>query len=144
MNWGWKIVLLYAAFVILTLSIAIYFMQKDVDLVSEDYYQQELVYQDKINEANNARENPVTINYDAKVKEVSIIFPVHDSTATISGKIYFYRPSDARLDQNFEINTDRTARQVVKVNTLMPGLWKLKITWQTGSTQYFSEKTLIL
>ncbi|MCK5210529.1 MAG: FixH family protein, partial [Cyclobacteriaceae bacterium] len=38
MNWGWKIVVLYSAFVIMTLSMVFFFMRQKVDLVADDYY----------------------------------------------------------------------------------------------------------
>ena len=36
MNWAWKIVVVYSAFVVMTLSMAFFFMRQKVDLVADD------------------------------------------------------------------------------------------------------------
>ena len=72
MSWGWKIVVLYGLFVMMTLSMVFYFMGHDVDLVAKDYYRQEIEYQDQIDKIENARslKEPIDLEY---LMEQSII-----------------------------------------------------------------------
>jgi hypothetical protein len=50
LNWGTKIALLYGIFILIVLSMVFVFMTKDVDLVSNKYYDDGINYQEKIND----------------------------------------------------------------------------------------------
>ena len=48
MNWGWKIAIFMGIYMIGIISVVWYAMLLDVNLVTEDYYQQELEVSKKI------------------------------------------------------------------------------------------------
>ena len=50
MNWGFKILMLYAAFVGMIIFLVFRTAHENIDLVTEDYYQQELAFQNKIDQ----------------------------------------------------------------------------------------------
>ena len=52
-GWGTKITLLYLAFVVLIVTLVTKSMHQTFDLVSGDYYNQELKYQDVIDASKN-------------------------------------------------------------------------------------------
>ena len=51
MNWGARIALLYGGFVVLIVVLVTKSMREDFDLVSADYYNKELAYQNVIEAA---------------------------------------------------------------------------------------------
>ena len=55
MNWGWKIFLMTAGFVLFILFMVFRAMQQDFHLVYEDYYDKEIKYQGEIDNIKNAR-----------------------------------------------------------------------------------------
>jgi hypothetical protein len=55
MNFGVKITALYLGFVALILTLVFMSFGQKVELVSKDYYAQEIAFQDKINSINNER-----------------------------------------------------------------------------------------
>ncbi len=146
MNWGWKIVVVYGAFVVMTLSMAFFFMRQKVDLVADDYYKQEIEYQGQMDKISNAKslENPVDISYSMENRAITLIFPGEHIPKGIKGKIHFYRPSNADEDKEFEINLKDSGEQVIGVSSLSKGLWKLKISWTAGGEAYFDEKVVTL
>ena len=74
MNWGWKIVVVYSGFVVMTLGMVFYFMGHKVDLVAKDYYKQEIEYQDQIDKITNAKslDEPIGFEYTAAEKKIKL------------------------------------------------------------------------
>ena len=60
-SWGTKIATLYIGFVGLIILMVSMSMRQRVDLVSEDYYNRELAYQDKINEIKHEAGNDILL-----------------------------------------------------------------------------------
>ena len=146
MNWGWKIVVVYSAFVMMTLFMVFFFMRQKVDLVADDYYKQEIEYQEQINKISNANalEEPVGFDYLAEDRAVIITFPVEHAGIGLEGKIHFYRPANADEDKIFNINPQANGKQKIAVGSLSKGLWKVKITWAFGEKDFYNEETVIL
>ena len=146
MNWGWKIVVLYSGFVIMTLSMVIYFMGHKVDLVAEDYYKQEIEYQgqmDKISNANSLKE-PIGFEYFRSDRTIKLSFPLAHVKQDLHGKIHFYRPADASEDREFDVHPTDSGEQLIAVSGFSKGLWKIKIAWSSGGKEYFNDKIITL
>ena len=58
MNWGWKITIFMGIYMIGIISVVWYAMLLDVNLVTEDYYQQELAYEEQILRLKNTESLP--------------------------------------------------------------------------------------
>ena len=146
MNWGWKIVLVYSAFVVMTLGMVFYFMGHKVDLVADDYYKQEIEYQDQIDKMANAKslKEPIAFKFSAAQRTVSVGFPIAHLQQGLKGNIHFYRPSDSDLDKQFAIKTNEGGEQVISIGSLQKGLWKIKISWTAGNKAYYDEKVITL
>jgi len=146
MNWGWKIVILYSAFAIMTLAITFYFMGQKVDLVAKDYYKQEIAYQNQIDKMSNSRAlaQPIDLEYDRQAFLVKIAFPEQGNGSQIKGTIHFYRPSNADEDVHFEIQLDSLGLQNISVEALTKGFWKVKIVWTSDGMEYYDEKVITL
>lgn len=136
----------YALFVIMTMSMVFYFMSQEVDLVADDYYKQEIEYQDQIDKITNAKllKQQVDFKYSAENRAVSINFPQEHFKKGIVGNIHFYRPSNADEDKNFKILPASTGEQKIGVGSLSKGLWKVKISWSCAGTDYYDERIVTL
>ncbi len=71
------------------------FMTQDVSLVSDNYYEKSLEYQDEIDKQSRTKslDEQVKINFNGEV--ITVLFPSDYLEKKISGEIYFYRPSDS-------------------------------------------------
>lgn len=144
MSWGWKIVILIAAFVIFVLFMVFMAVQEDFHLVADNYYEKEIKYQGEIDRIRNARAltRQLKIEYLPAASLVIFTYP-EDQKKEIRGEITFFRPSDASLDQRYLIEPDDQGQQRISVQSLPKGLWQVKVNWEYGSSEYREEKNLI-
>lgn len=146
MSWGWKIVIVYGAFVVMTLAMVFYFMGHKVDLVAEDYYKQEIEYQSQIDKITNNRllKEPLKFAYLSPQRKIIINFPKEHLDKGLAGTIHFYRPSNSDMDKEFDIMPSEIGEQVIAVGGLQKGFWKIKISWTANSREFYDEKTITL
>ena len=143
-NWGHGIALFYIVFA----SVLIYFVvqstQHDHSLVVENYYEEDLKYQQHYEKLENSKglKIDVTISHEPNSENIKIQFP--KEKGTVSGTILFYRPSDKSKDVKIKIEPDQNFEQSLPVSALSPGLWKLKVDWQAGGIPFYKEETVIL
>lgn len=137
-SWGIKITVLYIGFVILTLSLVTMAMRQNVDLVSKDYYEQELKFQDKINKSNRAAALKEPLSWEVKQGSLLLKFPEQFKGRKISGSVYFFRPSDAAMDKTIPLAAD-TLLLSIPIAQLKRGLYKMQINWEVNKEEYYNE-----
>ena len=140
-NWGSKIALLYSGFVIFILFMVYLSFSQDFDLVTEDYYAEEIKYQKTIDKKSNSEKYNQTVVTTISNKLLHITFP--ESGNTIQGTLTFFRPSNSDLD--FEQSFD-TEEDLVKVplSKFKSGKYLLKADWISGEQEFYKEITLII
>ncbi|MEQ9441494.1 MAG: FixH family protein [Cyclobacteriaceae bacterium] len=143
MNWGWNIVFAFIGFVGFIVYLAVRSFQTNVDLVTEDYYLQELQYQQRIEKTSNAQRLPGKLNISQQGEQLIIQFP-EVITEKINGTVSLFRPSDARFDRNEEIAMNAQGQHQLRVNQLPKGYYKLKIEWKTPTEDYYTEEPVYL
>ena len=141
-HWGNALLLVFIVFAA-GMSILVYKSYKTpVNLVTKDYYEEELKYQDKINEENNAAKIS-SINVEQTLQNIIISFPKELINQKIEGNIHFYCTADGKKDLNFKIAVDTAGKQTISNKQIFPGtLYKIKFTYTAGSTAYSSEKDI--
>lgn len=143
-SWGTGIVIAIVIFMAITVATVIFMMNQDVDLVSEDYYEKGIKYQqqiDKESRSQNLKEN-VKMDWTGNMFEIS--FPEEYDNQSITGEILFYRPSDSKKD--FKLPLSLTNRnQVIPVSGLQKGFWRVQLNWRLNNKDnYYSETSFIL
>ena len=141
MNWGYKITGLYTGFVLMILTLVTMSMKQDVDLVTPDYYKQEIEFQEKIDKISRMNQLKQKPEWKIIPGTVEITFP-KEQAHDIKGSIYFYRPSDKSLDRQFEIKPDQGGKQMINTQNFAGGLYKLEIDWESGEWTYFRESLI--
>ncbi|TAE47239.1 MAG: hypothetical protein EAZ89_18455 [Bacteroidetes bacterium] len=145
MNWGYKIAALYTAFVLMILVLVFAASRQSYNLVTKDYYAEEIRYGERMEEIRNAQAltNPVKISYEGDLRQVSVSFP--EEMRTPKGEIVMYRPSDERADKRFDLAPDAaTGIQQVETGSLSRGLWRVQLRWEADGKAYFQEQVLVL
>ncbi|MEM9830611.1 MAG: FixH family protein [Bacteroidota bacterium] len=143
MNWGWKITIAYSLFGLFIGVLVFRSFQVNVDLVSEDYYQEELAYQNKIDKMRNERKLSQSLTFSQQSQRLAIQFPDH-STSPIQGEIRLFRPSDARFDQVYSIALDPQQRYIISTDQLAKGYYKVKVDWESGESAYYTEESIFI
>ena len=138
--------LIYAIFVLILVVFVIFSSFNSVDLVSRDYYAQELKYQQHIDrvERTQQQNNNILFKYDQSSQLLELQFPADLSPNDIKGKIVFFRPSDANLDHTHEISPSADSKQILKTDAIQSGLWRVKIFWQVNKMEYYNETVIYI
>ncbi|UJH90840.1 FixH family protein [Antarcticibacterium sp. 1MA-6-2] len=142
-SWGTAIVLAIISFMTFILYLVIS-MTTDKnfnhDLVTEEYYKQELSFQGKLDRETNSLNLLSNIKASVENEGVVIYFPENLNYEDVKGSIFLYRPSDKELD--FTIPIELTAHQVlIPAKFLKEGRWNIEIDWSyLGESYYFKKE----
>ena len=137
---------IYILFILALVAIVIFSQFQNVDLVTKDYYAQELLYQNQIERIQRSKSlsDPVTWKYDRYDRLLRINFPPNLDPGLIHGNVLLFRPSDARMDRRIDIKLFADGSQTVSTKHLSLGLWKLKIFWQLNQSDYYEEGIVVI
>ena len=144
MNWGNKLILIFIAFGAMMSYLVYRCMKVPVNLVSKEYYREEIAYQDVIDSRKNTSTLSSTVRLTENKETIGLILPAEMKHKKTEGKILLYYPANAKYDRQFTLQTDTTAFQALSKETLMPGNYVVKITWQADGTNYYSEQPITI
>ena len=140
--WPYGIVITFVVFFSGTVGLLVMACLQKEDLVSKTYYEQELRYQSRLDSLKRAAQSGASLTYDAAGRNIAIALPPSKSGASPAGSVELYRPSEASLDREMPLQLDGSGRQVIDASGLQPGLWKVRVNWSEGGTEYQLERSL--
>jgi hypothetical protein len=143
-SWGIKIIVSFVVFVIGIGTMVGISMTKNIDLVSENYYERELKYQDKIDMINRTNSLSEKLKIENTSNLIKIIFPGIFSKENISGKINFYRAMDKKKDFSVDISKDGNGLQTIPTDKLDKGNWKVEVMWKVSGKDYFTQSDIFI
>lgn len=144
MNWGTKITILYIGFVILIVSMVFISATNKSELVSKDYYEQELRYQDRIDALNNEQKLSVTINYEIVDQFVILKYLNSEIRKDFKGEVLFFRPSDSTKDLKIDLIFDKEGEQIISKDKLSKGVYKMCISWKNDKKVFYKEAIITI
>jgi hypothetical protein len=144
-SWPAGIVIAIVSFMIFILSFVykVTFMPEyDHHLVSEDYYRDELNYQQEIDKQNKGIELKENITLKKVETGLLISFPTEFDASKISGLISFQRLSNDKIDFSLPIELT-TSNLIIKDENLVDGRWDVKIEWSVNNTTYLYKEKIM-
>ena len=136
MSWGNKLIIVFVVFASLMATLVYKATQTKFELVSKDYYQDELRYQDKIDGAANAAlTGPSSI--EVKDELILLQFPDAQKNANITGEAWFYCSVDATKDKRIALNVDSAGIQSIEKKRLQKGDYQVKISYEINEKKYY-------
>ncbi len=145
LNFGHKLVLVFIAFGLLMGTLIYMSLKTEFELVSKDYYKEELAYQQVIDARNNAAGLTAAIQVSYRDKKLKIQLPAEMVGRIQSGQIIFYCPSDADKDTVLELQPDASGQQSIEIGkAIAPAAYKLKFKWQANDSAYYQENFMNL
>ena len=141
MNWGKSIVLAFVLFAAFILYMVVRAFQEDFDLVTEDYYAQEIAYQKKLEQKSNYENLEEKVAVKMQSENIAITFPEGQFP---TGEIHMYHPSKKALDRRFPIALNETNEQLVSMNELIQGQYRINITWKSEGVEYFQQEKIYI
>ncbi|MFN3951655.1 MAG: FixH family protein [Thermaurantimonas sp.] len=138
LNWGWYIVFALIGFAVFILYHVYGMMRQNTDLITENYYNEELVYQERIEEKQRVlNENKaLKINYDAT--HIYILLPFD---GVFEAEINFIHPERQIFDKSYTV---KDSLVTLSRSELKPGKWLLKCLVHSDGKKYLFEETLFL
>ena len=145
LNWGTGIVIAFVGFI----SFIMYFVitmntdkALDHDLVTEDYYKEELEFQNDIDKENNSKSLTENLTWKKTKDGVIITFPESLEINSITGKVFLYRPSNKQFDFETDISLSNH-NLLIPDKRLLDGRWNIKVDWQYNGKSYLYKKEII-
>jgi len=143
MNWGkWIIVsfVLFAGFIGTLVTVCV---RQDISLVSKDYYKEELAYQDQIVRIKNAS----LLTHKPSIKIIgnnSLQIDFAQFNEIQKGELKLFRPSNAAMDQKFELKSSDASVQVLATEGLQKGMYKVRMQWTMQGKEFYIEEVIII
>jgi hypothetical protein len=135
MSWGNKLVVVFVAFAGLIGTLVYRSVTTKFDLVTKDYYKEELRYQEKIDgAANAAAAGPIELTQDAAT--VTLRLPAFFAGKAVAGEAWFYCKTNAVKDQRIPVTIENGTYSFGK-STLSKEKYELKLEITVAGKQYY-------
>ena len=145
MSWGYKILVFYIVFIGMMLTMVYGTYQHSVNLVSKDYYEQELKYQDVIDGSKNYASLQQKLEVNINENLISIQWPESIDIKKVGQvQIWLYNKADASGDIRFGFESLDKPIIEIPLGEKQQGNYTLKIQWKTDETPYYLESSFRL
>lgn len=144
-TWGHGVVLALLSFVGFILFMIFIFPngKQNSELITDDYYEEELLFQQVIDAKNAAdalEKKPV---YQQNNRHISITFPEEYNNENTTFSIHLQRSNDQNLDVKKEIKLDAQNRVIIPEKVLAKGNYILKMKWTKANKKYQVDYDLV-
>jgi len=140
--WPGGIVLLLVGFACGIMTLVVIASSSHTELVSENYYEQEIQYQQRIDGLARAHETGASLSYDQAKTNLVLSFGPRAVVPDAPARVQFYRASAASQDQELPPLPQADGRLAVDISQLQPGPWKVRASWSVGGREYLLESSL--
>ncbi|RZJ39177.1 MAG: nitrogen fixation protein FixH [Chryseobacterium sp.] len=137
LNWGHGLAIALGCFMLFILFLIFVFPmgKQNADMISNNYYEEELQYQDIIDAKNNAAKLEKTPTYKVTNEGMLISFPetikVDDNTVNF----VLFRTADSNLDVKKEVTLQHNLFLIPKA-VISSGSYTLKLKWKENKKPY--------
>lgn len=142
--WPWAIVVTLVIFATFMVAVSVYISSDKFQLVSEDYYEETLAYEETIASKKALEKLGVepSVQYSMSSKVLSISFPEEYRNDVKESQLKFYRPDDPKKDFSQTVEMDESGSFSLSTQELKFGNWKMTLVWKLGEQSYFIEQDL--
>lgn len=144
MNWGKGLALALVSFAALMAWFVVMASRNPEPLVTEQYYEQELKYQDRIEQSGRALSLSSVVAITVAGQELHLLFPAELKGGMITGRLTLARPNDPGGDRVLEVRTDTAGTFTAKDVGLVPGCYNALLEWSAVGVTYYTEKKLVV
>ena len=137
-SWGHGVVIALAAFMIFILSMMFLFPngQKNSEMVTDNYYEEELKYQDVIDAKKRADQLEEKPQYSQNANGITISFPKDYNNSNTTVKFVLNRTDDQNLDVKKSVQLNQAHSFIIPAQVLKPGNYTLRLMWTKDKTDY--------
>ena len=143
MNWGKSIIvafILFAGFIAALVTVCV---RQDINLVTHEYYKEELAYQQQIDRITNSANlliKPAIVLENRNLLKITFSdFPRVDK-----GTLKLFRPSDPAMDKQFEIKNSTGPAQYFSTEGMKAGMYRARVQWTMDGKEFYLEEIIQL
>jgi len=143
-NWGTGLVIgmvLFMAFILFFVITMSTNKKYHHDLVTEDYYQKEMAYQEEIDAEENLNRLSEKIMGKQTAQGWLLHFPKELDPDKIKGTVFLYRPSNKQLDFDFPLVLSGS-NLLIPDKRLLDGRWNITLDWVYEGERYLYKKSI--
>ena len=144
--WMWGLTASIVAFIAFFVGFAIWTFQDDVELMYDNYYEKDVVYEQQIRRIGRteALSFKPTIKYRPEEQTLQLNYPLSMGHTPTDGTVLIFRPADLHEDRLFPLELVGDSIQTIRLPDMLPGLWRIKLSWTSGGQEYYMEKPLMI
>ena len=134
--WPVGLVVVLGLFATGVFSFGVLAVRHSQDLVSADYYDREIRYQEHIDRVARAgaASSGTSVSVDVATRTLVLVL-----SRDAVGQVELYRPANAQWDRILPLALDMEGRQRINLSGLQAGLWRIRVVWKAGALDYFRE-----
>lgn len=141
LNWGHKLIFVFTLFGGMMSYLVYRSVKTNFDLVSKEYYKDELAYQQVIDGTRQSSTLKGSLDVIVRGDSAIVQLPADMKHEQVNGTVLFYFASDAKKDRWFELHESEMA---VPLKHLAVGSYQVKVRWTSNSKQYYAEKLFFI
>ena len=144
LNWGLGIAIFYLVF----MTVLLYFVFKsttfDNSLVMDNYYEQDLNYQQHYEKMANQMALTETLVVSQNQQAGYLRFQFPNNMQQVEGEILLFRPATRHHDMTQAIDLDNKNSMLIRTGNLPKGKWIIKTDWEANGVPYYKETEIVL
>ena len=121
MSWGRGIAIALASFIVFIATLVTIIIRQKVDLVSEDYYQNEIAFQEEIESRSKGN---VLGRFTTRETAEFLVFEFPNQKDMDSIKVNLLRPNDKAMDQSYKV--EKNAPLIIPQEVLVRGNYQVE------------------
>lgn len=142
-NWGYKIIFIYSVFVLGILTMVFLSAKENRDLVSENYYAEEIAYQKLIDQSSKTAALSAPVELMESAGQLIIQLPKEFVGLEANGEWTLYYAADKVRDFAGNIHTENS-KYSIAIPIGATGQYLFKMYWKAGDKEYYFEKNIFL
>lgn len=140
-TWGHGITAFITGFILFMAFLVYKTFTVDFDLVAEDYYAQEIAYEERMTQINNLNalgEAPQVLQDD----EAIVVRLPADHLAGSKGTLVFYNPANKDNDRKFDFDVDQGG--ILRINKAELGamFYEVRLQWENNNKAFYHASDL--
>lgn len=138
LTWGHGVIIALGSFIIFILYLILIFPlgKQNAEMISDNYYEEELAYQDVIDAKNHAAKLDVKPVYTQNEAGIKLHFPADRVVVDKEVDFILFRTDDSNLDIHKVERLDGTNSMLIPAKVLVSGSYTLKIKWKEAGVGY--------
>ena len=143
-SWGNRILMVILLFIGGMGYLVYRCLHTDYELVSNEYYNDELKYQHVIDASKNSQALADTMSIKSVGGGILLKMPSEMKAAPVKGTVYFYCARSSAQDRKFALELDSSASQLIDKSKLETGTYTVKVNWEMQGKSYYAEQLITL